>query len=130
MKTNVGKLFMAAMLMTAAMFAVSCSNSDDSTFTEPQVEPEAPVIHFRAQLGAKNGDGQNGAKAQADAQRRVVTDQDTYLDAAWQVDEEVALIYEVSGVKQMVKATVTEVSGDAAIIEGDLTGSPANDRLR
>ena len=121
MKTNVRKFFVASMLMAAALFTTSCS-SDDSTFTEPQAEPEAPVIHFRAQLGAKNGDSQNGAKAQ----RRVVTDKDTYLDAAWQVNEEVALIYEASGVKQMVKATVTELSGEAAIIEGSLTGSPAD----
>lgn len=135
MKTNVRKFFVASMLMAAALFTTSCSSDDDSTFTEPQAEPEAPVIHFCAQLGAKNGDNQNGAKAQ----RRVVTDKGTYLDADWQVGEEVALIYETtttsllgrwfgssSTTKRIVKATVTELSGEAAIIEGTLTGSPAD----
>ena len=112
---------MATLLMTVSMFAASCSSSD-STFTEPQAEPEASVIHFRAQLGAKNGGSQNGAKAQ----RLVVTDKGDYLYTAWQENEKVALIYEVSGEKKIVEATVTELSGDAAIVEGDLTGSPAN----
>ena len=140
MKTNVRKFFVASMLMTAALFTTSCSSDDDSIFTEPQAEPEAPVIHFRAQLGAKNGDNQNGAKAQ----RRVVTDKDTYLDADWQVDEEVALIYKYETTTTTTifgfpigspktethivkdKVTVTELSGDAAIVEGYLTGSPTD----
>ena len=126
MKTIFSYSFQFVMLMFVAMSVVSCS-SDDNTFAEQQAAPELPVIHFTAQLGAKGNGSPNGAKMQAGAPRRVVTDPDTgILDAEWQENEELAVIYEVDGTKNMVTAKVNAVSDGIAFIEADLIGSPAD----
>lgn len=89
---------MAALaLMTAA-----CSNDDnDLTTQQPQ---KAEGITITAQLAPKT----NGATT------RAVTDQTTYIEAKWAVNEHIAILYEVGGTKYAADATITAVDGSGA----------------
>ena len=86
---------MAALaLMTAA-----CSNDDnDLTTQQPQ---KAEGITITAQLAPKT----NGATT------RAVTDQTTYIEAKWAVNEHIAVLYTKDETQYAADATITAVDG-------------------
>ena len=97
MKTT--KLFFMAAL---ALMTAACSNDDnDLTTQQPQ---KAEGITITAQLAPKT----NGATT------RAVTDQTTYIEAKWAVNEHIAILYEVGGTKYAADATITAVDGSGA----------------
>lgn len=97
------KLFMMAalVLMTAA-----CS-SDDNDITTPTPQPVKPEgITITATLAPKNGgDDTRGLSERTDE----VTKKDK-IEATWEKDEKIAILYEVGGVKKKAEATVTAVN--------------------
>lgn len=100
------KLFMMAalVLMTAA-----CS-SDDNDITTPTPQPVKPEgITITATLAPKNGgDDTRGLSVGTDK-----------IEATWEINEKIAILYEVGDVKKKAEATVTAVDSKtgAATIE-------------
>ncbi len=95
MKTT--KLFFMAAL---ALMTAACSNDDnDLTTQQPQ---KAEGITITAQLAPKT----NGATT------RAVSDGGNKIVAEWDVNEHLAVLYEVGGTKKVADATITAVDGD------------------
>ncbi len=100
------KLFMMAalVLMTAA-----CS-SDDNDVTTPTPQPVKPEgITITATLAPKNGG--DDTRGLSNGTNKIV--------ATWEINEKIAILYEVGDVKKMAEATVTAVDSKtgAATIE-------------
>jgi len=94
MKTT--KLFFMAAL---ALMTAACSNDDnDLTTQQPQ---KAEGITITAQLAPKT----NGATT------RAVTDQTTYIEAKWAVNEHIAVLYTKDETQYAADATITAVDG-------------------
>ena len=112
MKITMKSFFMAAL----AMMTVACSNDDNNFAQQPKT---GEGITITAQLAPKSG---NDAT-------RAVSDQDSYIEAKWAVDEHIAILYEVSGTKYAADATITDVdetTGAATITFTVETGTADN----
>ncbi len=109
------KLFMMAalVLMTAA-----CS-SDDNDITTPTPQPVKPEgITITATLAPKNGG--DDTRGLSNGTNKIV--------ATWEINEKIAILYEVGDVKEKAEATVTAVDSKtgAATIEFTVDAKTAN----
>lgn len=104
--------------LSALLFAAgltSCSSDDfveNSTDTDTTTTPQ--TLHFTATIGQK-GEGTRGLK-----------EEDTYVDAFWQVGEKIAIVQDG---KKLDEAEVMVVDGynGSATIEGNLEGGEAGE---
>ena len=104
------KLFSMAAL---ALMMAACSSEDNEIQQPAQQGP----IMFTATLAAPNSGATN---------RTTATASGSNYNVAWAVDDEIALIYEVSSTRYLDKATVTAVDGSGnATISGTLSVSVA-----
>lgn len=96
------KLFSMAAL---AIMMAACSSNDDEILQPAQ---QQGPMKFTATLAAPNSGATNRTTATADGSN---------YNVAWAVDDEIALIYQVSSTRYLDKATVTAVdaSGNATI---------------
>ena len=101
--------FMAALALTF----VACSNDDNEIQQPAQQGP----MKFTATLAAPNSGATNRTTATADGSN---------YNVAWAVDDEIALIYQVSSTRYLDKAKVTAVDASGnATISGTLSTSVA-----
>lgn len=104
-------------LTIAVLGLVMAACSSDIASEQPVVSHQGKGISFSATISMKGS-----------ATRSVMTESTSTISAAWKTGDELALVYEVSGQKQVTKATMT-VSDDksatitATIAEGVTTGT-------
>ena len=104
-------------LTIAVLGLVMAACSSDIASEQPVVSHQGKGISFSATISMKGS-----------ATRSVMTESTSTISAAWKSGDELALVYEVSGQKQVTKATMT-VSDDksatitATIAEGVTTGT-------
>lgn len=104
-------------LTIAVLGLVMATCSSDIASEQPVVSHQGKGISFSATISMKGS-----------ATRSVMTESTSTISAAWKTGDELALVYEVSGQKQVTKATMT-VSDDksatitATIAEGVTTGT-------
>lgn len=113
MKITMKSFFMAAL----AMMTVACSNDDNNFAQQPKT---GEGITITAQLAPKSGN---------DATRAVVDKGDNKITVTWAKDEQIAILYEVSGTKYAADATITDVdetTGAATITFTVETGTADN----
>ncbi len=100
-----------------AMMTVACSNDDNNFAQQPKT---GEGITITAQLAPKSGN---------DATRAVVDKGDNKITVTWAKDEQIAILYEVSGTKYAADATITDVdetTGAATITFTVETGTADN----
>ena len=104
-------------LTIAVLGLVMAACSSDIASEQPVVSHQGKGIPFTATISMRGS-----------ATRSVMTESTSTISAAWETGDELALVYEVSGQKQVTKATMT-VSDDksatitATIAEGVTTGT-------
>ncbi|MBR6868132.1 MAG: hypothetical protein IKN02_07905 [Prevotella sp.] len=104
-------------LTIAVLGLVMAACSSDIASEQPVVSHQGKGIPFTATISMRGS-----------ATRSVMTESTSTISAAWETGDELALVYEVSGQKQVTKATMT-VSDDksatitATIAEGVITGT-------
>ena len=99
------------------MMTVACSNDDNNFAQQPKT---GEGITITAQLAPKSGN---------DATRAVVDKGDNKITVTWAKDEQIAILYEVSGTKYAADATITDVdetTGAATITFTVETGTADN----
>lgn len=98
MKTT--KIFMMAAL---ALLTAACSN-DDNELTPTPNPTEARGITITAQLAPKS------------SMTRAVSAEDNRIKSTWDTTDELAILYEVGGVKKQADVSITSVDGGVANI--------------
>ena len=104
-------------LTIAVLALVMAACSSDIASEQPVANHQGQGIPFTATISMRGS-----------ATRSVMTESTSTISAAWETGDELALVYEVSGQKQVTKATMT-VSDDksatitATIAEGVTTGT-------
>lgn len=115
MKTNILRIkHLCALLLTALTF-VACSSDNNELPTPPDSDSAAAdSVHFTAIFGVKN----QGTRA--------ITDPgDGTLNASWQVDEQIAIVYndDITDVKCIATVTAVDGAGNATVtatLPGDI----------
>ncbi len=110
MKTT--KLFFMAAL---ALVMAACSSEDNDITTTPQ---KSEGVKFTATISAGNS-----------SVTRALSENGNTIEATWEVNEEVALIYTISGTTYNTTATVSAVNDGKATIEAtlDANATPTED---
>ena len=98
------KTFKSISMAVMSLVMVACSN--DITSERPAENPQGKGIPFSATISMRGS-----------ATRSVMTENsDKTISAAWETDDEMALVYEVAGKKQVTKAKMTVAEDKSATI--------------